>query len=94
MKEPNPALVVDEQSFLEFAALLHADFLASMRQEKASPSSPYGPAPGGWENVTLERFLEAAMAWAEDSKSVARTKAMSNPWHFFACFLWAGKMYE
>lgn len=94
MKELNPELVTDERSFLAFAALLHDDLRASMERERSSPSNPYGPAAGGWENITLDAFLDGAIDWAESSKNTCRTAGMANPWQFFAYFLLAGKTYE
>lgn len=59
--------VIDEESFLIFVRALTADREKAVRMEVASPSSPYGPDAGGWENTTIESFLEGAAAWAEDS---------------------------
>ena len=51
--------VNDESSFLAFARALLADRIDEVNKELASPSSPYGPGENGWENGTIERFLEA-----------------------------------
>ena len=82
-------------SFLEFARALVADRAASVAAESANPSSPYGPDAGGWENTTIEAYLEAAVAWAEDSSfGVSQGLQGANPWRVFATFLYCGKIYE
>lgn len=87
--------VCDEKSFLEFVKDLIADRERAIEAEKQNPSTPYGPDAGGWENVSIEHFLEAAVAWAEDSNfGLNQGLVASNPWHRFAAFLYAGKIYE
>ena len=92
--------VVDEASFLEFVHELAKDCEKAARKQKRKPAPPYGPGAGGWENVTIEDFLEAAAAWAEDSQF---GRQMASPelelhevseWQRFAAFLSAGKAYE
>jgi hypothetical protein len=51
---------------------------------------PYGGQPDGWENSTIEGYLEAALAWAHTSKGLATEPS----WHAFANFLYCGKIYE
>ena len=60
--------VQDQRSFLEFVKALIADREDEVAKERLSPSSPYGPGANGWENGTIEDFLEAATGWAEDSE--------------------------
>jgi len=87
--------VKDIESFLVFARALAADRTASVAQEKKNPSSPYGANANGWENTTIESFLESAIAWAEDSDfGVTQGLSLSNPWKQFAVFLYCGKIYE
>ena len=87
--------VCDEKSFLEFVKALIADRERAIEPEKQNPSTPYGPDAGDWENVSIEHFLEAAVAWAEDSNfGLNQGLVASNPWHRFAAFLYAGKIYE
>jgi hypothetical protein len=82
-------------SFLEFARELIADREWAVAAEARTPSSPYGPDAGGWENPTIEGFLEAAVAWATDSRfGESHGLADANPWRLFAQFLAAGKVYE
>jgi hypothetical protein len=63
--------------------------------EANAPSSPNGPTARGWENVTIESFLEAACAWAEDTNfGAAQALSDASPWKKFAVFLYCGKIYE
>lgn len=63
--------------------------------EVARPSSPFGPTKHGWENVTIESFLEAACAWAEDTQfGDSQNLRGASPWKKFATFLYLGKIYE
>ena len=57
--------VDSEESFLTFIAALVVDRVRAVQAEKEHPSSPYGPDAGGWENTSIESFLESASAWAE-----------------------------
>ena len=58
-------------------------------------ASPWGRAAGGWENTSIESFLEAATAWATDSDfGLKQGLAENNTWKRFAVFLNAGKIYE
>ncbi|TAG04096.1 MAG: hypothetical protein EAZ43_05120 [Betaproteobacteria bacterium] len=87
--------VTDEQSFLSFARALMLDRVAAVEAEAKVGSSPYGPDAGGWENISIEDFLESAVAWADDSNFGAKQGLEStNPWKKFAVFLYCGKIYE
>ena len=80
--------VCDEKPFLEFVKALIADRERAVEAEKRKPSSPYGPDAGGWENTSIDRFLEAAVPWAEDSNfGLNQGLSASNSWHRFAEFL-------
>ncbi len=63
----NPDTVHDRESFFAFVGALAADRRSSVAAEKIEPSSPCGPDAGGWENVSIESFLEAALTWAEST---------------------------
>ena len=91
---PNPNAVTDEASFLAFVRALAADQRLAVKLEEQEPSG-YG-APRGWQNATIEQFLEAAVAWAEDSDFGRRQNlsADASPWRRLAVFLYAGKIYE
>jgi len=87
--------VSDEKSFLAFVDALRKDRELAAAAEKASTSGLYGPAQRGWENTTIESFLEAAHAWAEASEFGNRQDLKeASPWKKFAVFLYCGKTYE
>jgi hypothetical protein len=91
----NPNSVRDLDTFLAFATALAEDRRASAAAEKKNPSSPYGPAAFGWVNVTIEDFLESAVAWAESTRMGEGQGLPSGPsWRAFAVFLYCGKIYE
>ena len=87
--------VCDEDSFVAFLSALAADRADEVVKEKMNPSSPYGPGANGWENGTIEAFLESAVAWAEASRNgLAVYKTPTNPWKRCADILYMGKIYE
>jgi hypothetical protein len=87
--------VCDSSTFLEFVKELIADREDEIRKEKLNPSSPYGPGVNGWENGTIEQFLESAVAWAEAAEfGTKKGLSPENPWRQFAEFLDLGKIYE
>lgn len=84
--------VEDRSTFLKFARSVHAEQFARNHQD---PGTPYGPDSMGWENASIERFLEAALAWANDSDFGGPVGlSAANPWRLFAQFLRAGESYE
>lgn len=93
MDTPDPFDVLeavhDEASFVAFLDALAADRKDEVRKEKANPSSPSGPGANGWENGTIEAFLEAAVAWAGSYPIRS-----ANPWRRCAEILYMGKTYE
>jgi hypothetical protein len=91
---PNPNTVTDEPSFLAFVRELAADQRLAANLEKQEPHR-HG-APRGWQNATIEQFLEAAVSWAEDSDFGRRQELGpdASPWRHLAVFLYAGKIYE
>ncbi|MFN7570612.1 MAG: hypothetical protein ACK5TK_04010 [Betaproteobacteria bacterium] len=95
--QPDESLerVNDEATFLAFARALMEDRAEAVALELKQPTSPYGPDAGGWENTSIERFLEAAISWAETTQfGASQGLASSNPWRRFAVFLYCGKIYE
>ena len=87
--------VDDSRSFLSFARELVADRDDEVTKEQAHPSPPYGRGANGWENGTIEAFLDAAIRRADASEFGQRQGLPSdNPWRQFALFLYCGKMYE
>jgi hypothetical protein len=74
--------VTDDSSFRTFVRALIADRRNLQHR-------------GEWENDTIEDFLEAALAWAEDADWGQRgQRDIPNPWQLFARFLYCGKIYE
>ena len=85
--------VTDFESFIQFVTWLASDRADEVAKERVASSSPRGPDAEGWENGTIEDFLEAATAWAVD----VRNKSGQDPeptWRELARFLHAGKIYE
>jgi hypothetical protein len=69
--------VHDEHSFLKFVQALITDRADEVGKEKIKSSSPFGSGANGWENVTIENYLEAASAWASAS-NFGRRCALEN----------------
>jgi hypothetical protein len=87
--------VVDSTTLLDFVRLLQLDRLDAVAKDAVSSTPPFGSGANGWENQTIESFLEAATAWAEDTDSgISQGLAKDNPWRKFAAFLYCGKIYE
>jgi hypothetical protein len=86
----DPEAVTDRDSFLAFVSALAKDRRKSVAAERVAPSSPYSPDDGGWENVTIESFLEAAEAWGRTAVGLPAEPS----WQAFATFLYLGKIYE
>ena len=87
--------VNSERSLLDFIAALGRDRRDAIAIEKQKPSSPYGADAGGWQNTSIEAFLDAAAAWAESTNfGVTQGLQPDNPWKRFATFLYCGKVYE
>jgi hypothetical protein len=84
--------VCDEASLLQFIQVLASDFEADRTESAEGGGTPYGPGPRGWENGTVDVFLERAASWAEASRGRFPTSA--NPWRRCADILYAGKFYE
>ncbi len=91
----DPDAVHDRESFLAFVSALADDRRAAVAAEQVAPSSPFGPQVGGWENVTIEAFLDAALRWAESTDMGESQGLPPGPsWQAFAAFLYCGKIYE
>jgi hypothetical protein len=71
--------VADRESFLAFVRALETD-----RKTRSQT----------WENSTIEDFLEAARAWAEDSRELPTGLPRDPSWRAFATFLYCGKIYR
>jgi hypothetical protein len=87
--------VTDQISFMVFVRALIADRRDAIAREHAQPAPPYGPDAGGWENDSINAFLEAAVAWATDRNMGQSEGLPPGPsWRTFAAFLYCGKGYE
>ena len=89
--------VCDEDSFLIFLDALAKDRADEVRKEAAEPSNPYGPGANGWQNGSIEAFLDAAAAWGEDWKGrmpMQQVEGATNPWKRCAKIIYMGKHYE
>ena len=87
--------VHDEETLLEFLRVLMKNREKEAEIEKKSPSSPYGAGALGWQNTTIEGYLESAIAWAEGSRESGELYSKpENPWTRMAQILHAGKTYE
>lgn len=87
--------VTDQESFVAFVRALAQDRGSAVQVDAKSPSSPCGADAGGWENTSIEAFLDAAVAWAEDSNfGATQGLATASLWRKFAAFLYCGKIYE
>jgi hypothetical protein len=86
--------VVDRDSFLAFVKALIVDRQDEVAKEKENPSSPYGAGANGWEHGTIESYLDAAVAWMENSQGTAGELPAEPSWKSFATFLYRGKSYE
>ncbi|MCU7853429.1 MAG: hypothetical protein KZQ80_14595 [Candidatus Thiodiazotropha sp. (ex Monitilora ramsayi)] len=86
--------VRDKETFLAFVRALQMDKEDESRKEKRNHSNPYSHGWNGWENSTIEGFLESAIAWAEDSDFGNNIEPTDNHWKMFALFLYGGKIYE
>ena len=78
-------------TFLEFARALHADRTA----EEGKRIDAWGPGANGWENHTIEDFLEAAITWGENTDmGASQGLEGATSWQRCAAFLYCGKIYE
>jgi hypothetical protein len=93
MKDVNEYLeeVKDEKTFLAFVKALLEDRIPC--EGKKSNEAGF---VGDWANNSIADFLEAAVAWAEDSDfGVSQDQELAqNKWKQFAVFLYCGKIYE
>ena len=52
----------------------------------------------GWENATLERFLEALSSWISDMEGYFKNRGVAEPdqldWHLVGQMLYAASIYE
>jgi hypothetical protein len=82
--------VCDRESFLRFVLELSNDSEQAEKLEKEDPEKYRYSGANGWENGSISRYLESAVAWANDSKKLDEEPS----WKSFAVFLYCGKIYE
>ncbi len=87
--------VHDRESFFDFVLALADERRIDAREEQQNPSSLYGPTRRGWENTSIEDFLDAALRWAQATR-MGQTQGLEEEpsWKAFAVFLYLGKIYE
>ena len=79
------------KTFVTFVRQLIAD----RKEDVSQRADTFGRGVHGWENDSIEDFLEAGLAWAEDSNfGVKQGLERESPWKQFASFLYCGKIYE
>jgi hypothetical protein len=84
-----------DTSALLAAVTDQASFLAHVRALKTEREQGVPSLRAEWQNDTIESFLGAAIAWAEDSRfGAAQGLRDENLWKKFAVFLNCGKIYE
>lgn len=86
--------VTDQATFLAYVRALIEDREDEVKKERERSSSPYGSGANGWQNGTIEAFLDAALRWAEDSLESEEGLPQQPSWKAFADFLYCGKIYE
>lgn len=83
--------VVDEATFLVFVEALAND----RRVADCKAVDAGREVQNSWQNDSIQNFLEAGHAWAQDSAFGANQGLSSaSPWKKFAVFLYCGKIYE
>ena len=87
--------VNDRDSFLAFVKALKEDREDAVRKDKKPTSKAFSYCSNGWQNDTIEEFLEGAHAWAVDSDfGKSHDLCETNMWRMMAEFLYCGKIYE
>lgn len=82
--------VNSKESFLDFVEALRDDKIDEDEKEKIKKSNPYEAGTNGWQNGTIDTFLDAIHAFGQDSSDIAEQA----DWKSFALMLYAGKFYE
>jgi hypothetical protein len=88
-------VVANERAFIRLLQMMALDRQDEQQRELARPSAPYSAGANGWENSSIEAFLEAAAAWAEATSRTANLGAeASDAWRRAAMIVVAGAFYE
>jgi len=87
--------VADEQAFIRLLQLMARDRQDEQQKESARPSPTYSAGANGWQNGSIEGFLDAAAAWAEATSRTTNVGAeASDAWRRAAMIIVAGAFYE
>jgi hypothetical protein len=86
-------VVKDQASFLEFVCLLKQNRTHAAQQETSETVSQSLGGANGWANVTIEGFLDGAIACLEDHGDDGMF-SKEPTWRTFAEFLYCGKVYD
>ena len=83
--------VKDRESFLVFVRALIHDRQDELEKKNENSRSACRAGANGWENGTIESYLDAAAAWMEDWMGREHELPEESSWRSFARFLYAGK---
>jgi hypothetical protein len=86
--------VVDLSTFLDFVRGMVADRRYDVALQLEQGLDSLGRGPRGWQNHTIEHYLEAAIAWTEATRGGAESVGEEAMWREFARFLYTGKFYR
>jgi hypothetical protein len=91
-----PDQVASKRDLIDFILALKADREDELRKEAEHPSSPWAAGANGWQNGSIEMFLDAMAAWAEGTSALTGEPMVSEEpsWRDFARILYMGKTYE
>jgi hypothetical protein len=85
--------VHDRESFLSFVQALIWDREDSVAKENQAPEAQRGYGAFGWQNTTIEAYLEAALRYVQEHPE-DRDISPEPSWKAFAEFLYVGSIYE
>lgn len=85
--------VVDRKTFVDFVVALIKDRQEFENLYKLNPEKYKWSAPLGWENGSIDTYLDGALACFEDGKWKEECPDEIT-WRKMAEFLYGGKIYE
>lgn len=88
-------LVCDKDSFIRFLIALSKERKMADELLKAEPQKYRYTSVIGWENGSIDTYLDAAAAWLEDNWEIFQSEGRSEiSWRLMAGVFYAGKIYE
>lgn len=82
-------------SFLVFVKAFEEEIRLDAAAKRSAPLNPYGQTARGWENITIESFLEVSNARVVDSRFGETRGFKSAPLRCkFATLLYTGNSYD